>query len=73
MCQGTLCLPKKMRGVTAMCSVCRLWDFLGSPSQRSKAEQATNGVFCRLSVIFFKCSKQALVSSFVDGTELFPR
>lgn len=51
---------------------CRLWSFLGSPSQRSKVGWDTNGVFCHLRVIFLKCSKQALVSGSVDSTELFP-
>lgn len=40
---------------------CRLWNFLGNPSQRSEVEQARNGVCWHLNLIFFKCGTQAVV------------
>lgn len=51
---------------------CRLWNFLGNPSQRSEVEWATNGVCCHLNLLFFKRGTQAVVSSSADSSELSP-
>lgn len=40
---------------------CRLWNFLGNPSQGSEVEWARNGVCWPLNLIFFKCGTQAVV------------
>lgn len=50
---------------------CRLWNFLGNPSQKS-VEWTTSGVCWHLNLIFLKCVTQAVVSSSAGSTELFP-